>query len=574
MDELDCALDLMRRLPPADVEENLAGVIDLVPDLMDELLSAVDQPLRVEKDEASGKDYLLCDYNRDGDSYRSPWSNAYNPPLDYDGTFPSERLRTFEEKANGVFDTYRSLYYEGGVSSVYAWDLDSGFACVVLIKKTEDGSGKKGAKGSWDSIHVVEVQENGADVHYKITSTIMLSLITNVPGCDDVNLSGSLTRQATSDANVSSQDSSAPHIVNIGKLVEEMESKMRNALEQIYFGKTNDIISSDLRVASGLGEANRRKALATQAMAEMGARSEFVNTLQRLHELYNAQTRTLEQELLQSQAVVVDQRNLISSLEAKVAGLNARVAEVEASHRAVVSERAHLLDENVQLAAALQKTKTDLSKLVHFKQAILHTFDDPDLAPSAAFSPQRSGASYATPRAGASAEPPLSSSVSAALNIADRYSTMAASELAYAGTGVATQSPPANNYAAPSTPLRSSVSNAAADELIAEINRSINSPSSAARASPVRPRTMPPSASTAPASPGGPALDSVDGREFFRAARARLSYEQFNAFLESIKALNNHQVTRDDTLRKAWELFGPAGEDLYAQFKALISKHA
>merc|ERR1711991_56081 len=198
MDELDCALDLMRRLPPKDVGENLAGVIDLVPDLMDSLLSAVDQPLRVEKDEASGKDFLLCDYNRDGDSYRSPWSNEYNPPLDYEGTFPSDRLRAFEEKANGVFDTYRSLYYEGGVSSVYAWDLDTGFACVVLIKKTEDGSGKKAAKGTWDSIHVVEVQENGAEATYKITSTIMLSLITNMPGCDDVDLSGSLTRQSTS----------------------------------------------------------------------------------------------------------------------------------------------------------------------------------------------------------------------------------------------------------------------------------------------------------------------------------------------------------------------------------------
>jgi hypothetical protein len=26
-DKLDCALDLMRRLPPADVEDNLAGLI-------------------------------------------------------------------------------------------------------------------------------------------------------------------------------------------------------------------------------------------------------------------------------------------------------------------------------------------------------------------------------------------------------------------------------------------------------------------------------------------------------------------------------------------------------------------
>jgi hypothetical protein len=41
-----------------------------------------------------------------------------------------------ETSANDAFDTYRELYYEGGVSSVYLWDLDEGFAGVVLIKKS------------------------------------------------------------------------------------------------------------------------------------------------------------------------------------------------------------------------------------------------------------------------------------------------------------------------------------------------------------------------------------------------------------------------------------------------------
>ena len=74
-DQLDCALDLMRRLPPADVEDNLAGLIDLAPDLTEDLLSAVDQPLKIAHDKSANRDYLLCDYNRDADSYRSPWSS-------------------------------------------------------------------------------------------------------------------------------------------------------------------------------------------------------------------------------------------------------------------------------------------------------------------------------------------------------------------------------------------------------------------------------------------------------------------------------------------------------------------
>lgn len=40
-----------------------------------------------------------------------------------------------EMKANDAFDIYRDLYYEGGVSSVYFWNLDDGFAGVVLLKK-------------------------------------------------------------------------------------------------------------------------------------------------------------------------------------------------------------------------------------------------------------------------------------------------------------------------------------------------------------------------------------------------------------------------------------------------------
>ena len=51
---------------------------------------------------------------------------------------PGERVRKMEIKANEAFDVYRELYYEGGVSSVYFWNLDDGFAGVVLLKKCED----------------------------------------------------------------------------------------------------------------------------------------------------------------------------------------------------------------------------------------------------------------------------------------------------------------------------------------------------------------------------------------------------------------------------------------------------
>ena len=69
-------------------------------------------------------------------------------------------------------------------------------------------------EGSWDSIHVFETAERGRQAHYKLTSTVMLQLLTrkgtdndvvkgdaNSKGPEEwkregeVSLSGSMTRQ-------------------------------------------------------------------------------------------------------------------------------------------------------------------------------------------------------------------------------------------------------------------------------------------------------------------------------------------------------------------------------------------
>ncbi|XP_070496790.1 F-actin-capping protein subunit beta [Chironomus tepperi] len=254
--QMDCALDLMRRLPPQQIEKNLIDLIDLAPALCEDLLTSVDQPLKIAKDKETGKDYLLCDYNRDGDSYRSPWSNTYDPPLE-DGSMPSERLRKLEIEANHAFDQYREMYYEGGVSSAYLWDLDHGFAGVILIKKAGDGNKK--IKGCWDSIHVVEVQEksSGRTAHYKLTSTAMLWLQTNKQASGTMNLGGSLTRQIEQDSPVSE---TSPHIANIGRMIEDMENKIRNTLNEIYFGKTKDVVNG-LRSVEILADQKQKAAM-------------------------------------------------------------------------------------------------------------------------------------------------------------------------------------------------------------------------------------------------------------------------------------------------------------------------
>lgn len=272
-DPFDAALDLLRRLPPSSTQKNLNGIISLQPSLEEDLLSSVDVALTSKRCAKSGRDYLCCDYNRDGDSYRSPWSNEFEPPISEDDAadlVPSGRVRRMEETLNQGVDVYRELYYEGGISSAYLWALDDGFAGVVLFKKSASGTGK----GGWDSIHVLEVNEaaNKRSAHYKLTSTVILDLGLQSSTVDNLELAGNLTRQTQQDSplqGLRDAEIEQSHVVNIGRMVEDMETRMRNLLQEVYFGKAKDVIG-DLRSIQPLSEAERDRAAHREVIDKMG----------------------------------------------------------------------------------------------------------------------------------------------------------------------------------------------------------------------------------------------------------------------------------------------------------------
>ncbi|KAF2464080.1 F-actin capping protein, beta subunit [Lindgomyces ingoldianus] len=254
-DPIDSALDLLRRLNPKDVKSNVDHLISLNPDLTEDLLESVDIPLTVKKCPKTKRDFLCCDYNRDGDSWRSPWSNEWVPPVDEgEGVVPSDRIRKMEIRANEAFDVYRELYFEGGISSVYLWDMDDGFAGCILLKKAVSPNPQ--SSGSWDSIHVFDAQDRARTAHYKLTSTVILSLGTDSDALGGMDLSGNMVRQVESDMAV---DDDTSHVANIGKMVEDMELKMRNLLQEVYFGKAKDVVG-DLRSIPPLSQTNRDRA--------------------------------------------------------------------------------------------------------------------------------------------------------------------------------------------------------------------------------------------------------------------------------------------------------------------------
>lgn len=204
-----------------------------------------------------------------------------------------------EVECNAAFDVYRSMYYEGtesesaggggggggaAIGSVYLWDLDEGFAGVVLLKKETKGRGK----AAWDSVHVFEVDERraagggggggrNATAHYKLTSTVILHLQAGLEGAaregeDGLQLAGSMTRQVEADLGVESVgqlQKDGGHVVNIGRMVEDMEGKMRNLLQEVYFGKAKDVVG-DLRSVAPLTGVRKERELHGQVVAGMG----------------------------------------------------------------------------------------------------------------------------------------------------------------------------------------------------------------------------------------------------------------------------------------------------------------
>ena len=103
----DC-IKLIKMLPISKLDDNIVAISNLIyddDDLLNEFLQKVDVRTEVSKEEG---DFLKCEYNREGDSYRSPLLNKYYPEIP-DGRYPSKDLRELEIKLNKMFLAYKLL---------------------------------------------------------------------------------------------------------------------------------------------------------------------------------------------------------------------------------------------------------------------------------------------------------------------------------------------------------------------------------------------------------------------------------------------------------------------------------
>ncbi|KAL0363028.1 UNVERIFIED_CONTAM: hypothetical protein Scaly_1258000 [Sesamum calycinum] len=271
---------------------------------------------------------------------------------------------------------------------------------------------------------------------------------------------------------------------------------------------------------------------------------------------------------------------LIQGLEDKVSQLDSAYQDAELRLKLTREDNMKLLKERDSLALTAKKLSRDLAKLESFKRQLMQSLNEEN-------SPQTETVDIGTydqtvPKAystndesnGYTKHHSYGSSIDSA-SINDDVSKQAGQRfsitpyitprLTPTGTPkVISASVSPRRYSAAGSPQRTS--GAASPTTHYEGRGSLSSWYSSSQQSSAAnspPRARPPPART----------PRIDGKEFFRQARSRLSLEQFSAFLANIKELNAQRQSREETLRKAEEIFGMENKDLYISFQGLLNRN-
>eukprot|EP00252_Welwitschia_mirabilis_P005759 TRINITY_DN1633_c0_g1_i3.p1 TRINITY_DN1633_c0_g1~~TRINITY_DN1633_c0_g1_i3.p1 ORF type:complete len:318 (+),score=53.25 TRINITY_DN1633_c0_g1_i3:305-1258(+) len=270
----------------------------------------------------------------------------------------------------------------------------------------------------------------------------------------------------------------------------------------------------------------------------------------------------LEIEAANLRSTISEKDHVIQTLEEKANELQNKLTEASNRLNLSLEEQARLSQENNSLSQTVKKLNRDVAKLEAFKKTLMQSLREEQ-------------------------EPNTDAVLKASMQNDSESATSRANVPSVKEHG--------NNLAAESThqvpaAVPETVSPGIEDqETIQESSKKASpkkahSQGSSARTTPPRSpgrrhsislhSSLPSYHTTAPNSPppSGRA-PKADGKEFFRQVRSRLSFEQFTAFLANIKELNQHRQSREETLRKANELFGTENRDFYATLENLLSRH-
>ena len=245
--KLNSCFQIAKKIPTSQCEKTIENVSKLIYKNYEsyaEFIQKSEKPFPTCRDDSLGE-FIKSEYNNEGDSFRSPWSNKYFPDIELP-KFPPSELRELEIIFNRIFKEYARLYYgEMAVSSVYVWEqgesIENGFSVALLVKNQATNF-----QGEWDAINVVNVKfykEKEKNVEriktfYKLNSTVIFKLAVEKLGAE---LSGTLSKQIEESHYIKSYLEHDFHVEKIGKMVETCENNLKNQIDEIYMKKTIEV---------------------------------------------------------------------------------------------------------------------------------------------------------------------------------------------------------------------------------------------------------------------------------------------------------------------------------------------
>ncbi|CRH00489.1 F-actin-capping protein subunit beta, putative [Plasmodium relictum] len=241
--KIEAALNICNTLPAHLFEETIKILSKIDKNLTNNILINKEGPIKTKFDSEEKKYYLANMFNKEKDSYRSPYANIYYPDHFSNSYIPSEPLRNLEILFNEVFDRYRRAYYISGLSSVYLWPnpIEEGFVGCFLIKKKEDYDANINI--IWEGTHLIQVNISHLIIHYQISSTVNFYVTKK----NEIILSASINKALENSKKILDMNILKDkffHIENMGKMIESIENSLRKSIEYIYILKINDILNS------------------------------------------------------------------------------------------------------------------------------------------------------------------------------------------------------------------------------------------------------------------------------------------------------------------------------------------
>lgn len=290
----------------------------------------------------------------------------------------------------------------------------------------------------------------------------------------------------------------------------------------------------------------------------------------------------LESELGRLRQKLYDKDRLVVDLEDKLSQLQHAYQETDLRLKITLDDNMKLTKERDSLALAAKKLSRDLAKLETFKRQLMQSLNDDNSSqadtvdigtydqsvPKACPAKDEEVNGYTTQHYSSSGTDTASISDDASKQSGLKFSMtpyLSPRLTPTATPKIVSASVSPGRYSAAGSPQKTSGATSPTKSQY-EMRGSLSSwyPSSqqsSAANSPPRGRPMP------------ARTPRIDGKEFFRQARSRLSYEQFSAFLANIKELNAQKQSREETLRKAEQIFGMDNKDLYLSFQGLLNRN-